>query len=251
MLLAIDIGNTQTMVGVFRGSTLCRTFRVRSDRQRTSDEYRVLFDQLLQGASPLRAAIIASVVPPLTPTFVRLCQELALEPLQVGPGIKTGIVVRYENPREVGADRIVNAVAAHARCPDGVIVVDFGTATTFDVVTANGEYLGGAIAPGIETASDALFARASKLPRIDLAFPPSVLGKTTTHSMQSGILFGYASLVEGMVARLRAEVGPLPTLATGGLGGLMTEACPSLDAHLPMLTLEGLRLLAERNGTAP
>ncbi|MCC6215467.1 MAG: type III pantothenate kinase [Polyangiaceae bacterium] len=256
MLLAVDIGNTNVVLGLYDGATLRQTFRASTDRTRTADEYGVLLRQMfeLRGISThdVRAAIIASVVPPLTDVMSDAIRAAcAREPLIVGPGLKTGISVLYENPREVGADRIVNAVAAFEKVKSGVIVVDFGTATTFDCISPKGEYLGGVIVPGVQVSLDGLFGRAAKLTRIELAEPPRVLGRNTTHALQSGIIHGYASLVDGLVEKLAAEADyPCRVLATGGLAPLIvrhTRSVESVDEHL---TLDGLRILHERNAVA-
>src|SRR5580658_10212663 len=227
MLLVIDVGNTNIVYGLFDGATLLHQFRVESGRGRTADEYAVTLRQLLAmyAIEPghVTAAIIASVVPQLTEPMVELVRRaFNREALVVGPGIKTGMSILYENPREVGADRIVNAVAAFERAKGGVIVVDFGTATTFDCVTPKGEYLGGVISPGIQISADALFSRAAKLPRVEIAKPPRVVGRNTLHSMQSGIVYGYVGLVDGLVDRLREELGhPCAVIATGDLARLI------------------------------
>ncbi|MDF2695807.1 MAG: Pantothenate kinase type CoaX-like, partial [Labilithrix sp.] len=212
MLLAIDVGNTNIVYGLFDGSRLVHQFRVETSRGRTADEYAVIVRQLLsmRNVEPaaVRGAIIASVVPSLTEPMIDLVRRgFGLDALVVGPGIKTGMSILYENPREVGADRIVNAVAAYERFHSGLIVVDFGTATTFDCVTPKGEYMGGVIAPGIQISADALFARAARLPRVEIQRPPKVVGRNTQHSMQSGIVFGYVGLVDGLVDRLVEEMG--------------------------------------------
>ena len=212
MLLAIDVGNTNIGFGLFEGSVLVHQFRCESARQRTADEYAVLVRQMLslRAVDPhaVHAAIVASVVPPLSDVMLDTVRRaFAREPLLVGPGIRTGMAILYENPREVGADRIVNSVAAFERTKGGTIVVDFGTATTFDCISPKGEYLGGAIAPGVQIAAEALFVRAAKLPRVELSKPPRAVGRNTTHAMQSGILFGYVGLVDGLVERLRTELG--------------------------------------------
>src|SRR3954468_8637187 len=227
MLLVIDVGNTNIVYGLFDGTTLVHQFRVESGRGRTADEYAVILRQLLAmhdiAPGDVHAAILASVVPSLTEPMVDLVRRaFGREALVVGPGVRTGMSILYENPREVGADRIVNAVAAFDRVKGGVIVVDFGTATTFDCVTPKGEYLGGVIAPGIQISADALFSRAAKLPRVEIAKPPKVVGRNTLHSMQSGIVYGYVGLVDGLVDRVLAELGyPCSVMATGGLAPLI------------------------------
>jgi type III pantothenate kinase len=252
MLLVVDVGNTHTVLGLYEAKKLVHHFRVQSERGRTEDEYHVLFVTLVQLAGvqvkDITSSIMASVVPALTEPIVRAVRRaFAHEMVVVGPGIKTGMPILYENPREVGADRIVNAIAAYDRVRAGVIVVDFGTATTFDCVSNRGEYLGGAIAPGIGLSADALFARAARLPKTEIVRPPHVLGRNTVHSMQSGLVFGYAGLVDGMIERLRAEMGyPCTVLATGGEALLIRNESKTIDDVDQHLTLDGLRILFER-----
>lgn len=259
MLLTIDVGNTNIVYGLFEGSKLLHQFRVESTRGRTADEFAVTLRALLSmhdlAPKDVHAAIVASVVPSLTEPMAALVKRaFGIEALIVGPGIKSGMPILYENPREVGADRIVNAVAAYERVPasekgtSGVIVVDFGTATTFDCISPKGEYLGGVIAPGIQISADALFARAAKLPRVEIAKPPKAVGRNTIHSMQSGIVYGYVGLVDGLVERLVAELGgPCHVIATGGLATLIAPLSKTIVEVDDVLTLEGLRLLYERN----
>jgi type III pantothenate kinase len=253
VLLAIDVGNTNIVYGLFDGHQLVHQFRVETSRGRTADEYAVVVRQLLAmrdvAVSDVNAAIVASVVPALTEPMLELVRRgFGLEALVVGPGIKTGMSILYENPREVGADRIVNAVAAYERCRGGLIAVDFGTATTFDCVTPKGEYMGGVIAPGIQISADALFSRAARLPRIEIQRPPKVVGRNTQHSMQSGIVYGYVGLVDGLVDRIRDEVGfPCAVLATGGLARLIAPLSRTIEHTDDDLTLIGLRILYERN----
>ena len=253
MLLAIDVGNTNISFGVFEGEALLHHVRAESARARTADEYAVLVRQMLAlhgvGAEGIDSAIIASVVPTLTDTMVGLVRRaFHRDALVVGPGIRTGMPILYENPREVGADRIVNAVAAYEWARAGVIVVDFGTATTFDCVTPRGEYLGGVIAPGIQISAEALFSRAARLHRVEIALPPRVVGRNPVHSMQSGIVYGYAGLVDGLSARLKRELGyPCRVVATGGLARLIAPQTESIEVVDDDLTLTGLRLLYERN----
>jgi type III pantothenate kinase len=253
MLLVVDVGNTNIVYGLFAGAELVHQFRVESGRGRTSDEYAVVLRELLamRGVAPssVDAAIIASVVPSLTEPMIDLVRTgFGREPMVVGPGIRTGMAILYENPREVGADRIVNAVAAFERFKAGLIVVDFGTATTFDCVTPKGEYLGGVIAPGIQISADALFSRAARLPRVEIAKPPKVVGRNTLHSMQSGIVYGYVGLVDGLVERLKEELAyPCSVIATGGLARLIAPLSKTIEEVDDILTLVGLRILHERN----
>jgi type III pantothenate kinase len=253
VLLAVDIGNTNVAFGVYDGTTLRQTFRAETVRSRTADEYGVLIGQVLAlrgfDTGQITAAIVASVVPPLTDVMVDAIRHaIARDPVVVGPGLKTGIAVKYESPREVGADRIVNAVAAFERHKGGVIVVDFGTATTFDCISPKAEYLGGVIVPGIQVSLDGLLARAAKLSRIEIAAPPRVIGRNTPHALQSGIVHGYASLVDGLVAKLLTELGfPCKVIGTGGLASLIAEHATCLEELDEHLTLEGLRILHDRN----
>lgn len=253
MLLCIDIGNTNITMGLYDGQDLQSRWRIRTIHEKMPDEYGVLLDQLFRhrGHWPeqVTGAAIASVVPPLTPVFVQVCQDyVGQEPLVVDIGVRTGVRIRYENPREVGADRVVDAAAVRVLYRLPACVVDFGTATTFDAISAEGDYLGGAIAPGIGIAAAALFERAAKLHRVELTRPPSVIGRTTTHSIQSGLLFGYVGLVEGMVARFKIELGPETcVVATGGLAELIARETAVVDVVDPWLTLHGLQIVYELN----
>jgi type III pantothenate kinase len=254
MLLAIDVGNTQTVVGLFNGADLADHWRIATDANRTSDELALMIQQFLgfHGFSfddAITGVSVSSVVPRVTAELRQLTERyFSMPALVVEPGVRTGMPILYEPPGDVGADRIVNGVAAFAAYGGPVIVVDFGTATTFDVVTKKGEYLGGVICPGIGISADALFQRAARLPRVDIRNPGKVIGRSTVGSMQSGLYFGYASMVEGLIARIRTELGePARAVATGGLAESMASDLPSIEAVDPVLTLTGLRLIWERN----
>ena len=256
-LLAVDVGNTNTVLGVFRDGILEAHWRIQTIAERTSDELAVLLKTLLdmQGVPwrALDAGIISSVVPPAVFGLQRFFKTYCGGPaLVVGPGIKTGMPILYENPREVGADRIVNAVAAFEEIKAGCIVIDFGTATTWDVVTPKGEYMGGVIAPGIQISADALYQHAAKLPRIELARPGKVVARNTVSSMQAGLLYGYAGMVDSLVERIRAEIEfPARCIATGGLAALIATETRTIEATDDLLTLKGLKILYHRNTPTP
>lgn len=253
MLLTIDIGNTNLTLGLYEGDKLGAHWRLATDHNRMPDEYGLQILGLLQNAGKtvkdITGISLASVVPPLTGRVIQACEEyLKQKPLVIDAGIKTGIKIRYEDPRAVGADRVCDAVAVMKLYGGPACVVDFGTATTFNAITKDGEYLGGAITAGINLAAEALYTRAAKLPRIDLQLPPSVIGKNTVHAMQSGLLFGYVSMVEGMVTRFKNELGiDMKVVATGGLAELVAKETKVIDIISPWLTLEGLRLIWELN----
>ncbi len=261
MLLAVDVGNTNTVIGLFEGAKLLANFRLETRRGGTEDEYAALLHGLfaLSGlsfrpATPedpkgVSAGIIATVVPPVLRSFEELFRRyLQIEPVVIGPGTRTGMPVLYDNPKEVGADRVVNAVAAYERHPAGCLVVDFGTATTFDVVTPKGEYLGGAIAPGIGISADALYRAAAKLPRVDIVRPAKIIGKSTVASMQAGLFYGYVGLVDGIVDRMRAEAEfPMRVFATGGLCRLFSQDSRTIDEADEMLTLFGMQIIHQRH----
>jgi len=253
MLLTIDIGNTNITLGLYDESTLGPRWRIATNHERMPDEYGLQIVGLLENGNCLPEKIfgicMASVVPQLTNKIAQACRDyLNHDPLVVDAGVKTGVRILYENPRAVGADRIVDAVAVQRLYGGPACVVDFGTGTTFDAISPEGDYLGGAIAPGIGIAADALFTRAAKLPRVDLDRPPSAIGRNTTHAMQSGLLFGYVGLVEGMVTRFGAELGPeMKTIATGGLAEIVARETSVIDFIAPWLTLDGLRIVWELN----
>ncbi len=252
MLLAIDIGNTNVVWGLYEDRTLAGHWRLATHASTTADEYGILFVNILRqaGIEPERItdAIVSSVVPPLTAVFDEMVEAyFKRTPLIVSSDLDLGIAIAYPNPREIGSDRLVNAAAAYDRYKTCLIIVDFGTATTFCAISARGEYLGGAIAPGLGIASDALFARTAKLPKVDLARPKTVIGKDTASGIQSGLIFGYAGLVDEMVTRMQTELGQKATvIATGGLASLIAPESRTIQEVRPFLTLEGLELLYRR-----
>lgn len=250
MLLTVDVGNTNTVLGLFDGEELFESYRINTDRRVTADELMLKFRGLLAAHAAPDGVAVCSTVPSvqneLRIMFDRYFADVPT--IVVGPGVKTGVPLLYDNPREVGPDRVVNTLAAHTLYGGPAIVVDFGTSTNFDVVSAKGEFLGGALAPGIEISVDALAQRAARLFQVELVPPRSVIGKTTAEALQSGLLFGFAGQVDGMVQRITDELGEDPVvIATGGLSHLMATVCDSLDHHEPDLTLVGLRLVFERN----
>ena len=253
MLLAIDIGNTNITLGLYTGKELGPRWRLATVHDRMPDEYGLQFIGLFDHSGHLIDSIegicLASVVPPLTSKVIEACRRyLKHEPLVIDTGMKTGVRIRYEDPRSVGADRIVDAAAVQHLYGGPACVVDFGTATTFDAISKDGDYLGGAIAPGIGIAAEALFTRTAKLQRVDLQRPPAAIGRNTVHAMQSGLIFGYAALVEGMVARFRNELGPtMKVIATGGLAEIMAKETNVLQIIAPWLTLDGLRIIWDLN----
>jgi len=253
MLLAIDIGNTSITLGVYQGEKLRQRWRISTNQHRMPDEYGLQINNLLTHKdvkiNDISGICLASVVPPLTGTFLQVCREyLKQEPLVVDAGIKTGVRIMYEPPRSVGADRIVDAAAVRHLYGGPACVVDFGTGTTFNAISEEGDYLGGAIAPGMGIAAEALFERAAKLPPVDLNTPPSVIGKNTPHAMQSGLIFGYVGLVEGMVTRFKKELGPkMKVIATGGYTEIIARETNMIDIVAPSLTLDGLRIIWDMN----
>jgi type III pantothenate kinase len=254
VLLTIDVGNTQTHVGAFDGHQLVEHWRFSTDGAATGDELAMVLHDLLAlrgiGFGQIDGEAISSVVPKLVSEYRHMfARYLDREALIVGPGTKTGMPIRVDNPRELGADRLVNAIAGYDRCKDACVIVDFGTAITYDAVSAAGEYLGGIISPGIEISIEALTSRAARLPKVDIEEPRSLIGKTTEASIQSGVVYGFAGQVDGICARLREELGEgITTIATGGLASVIVEFTNSIDVVDDLLTLKGLRLVYERNG---
>jgi type III pantothenate kinase len=252
-LLVVDVGNTNIVLGIYLGDELVRSWRLSTARDRTADEYGILAKELVAGTAkiPLDGAIVGSVVPPLHGTIAQMIKQyFGVDALFVEPGVKTGIAIHVDNPQDVGADRIINCVAAFERWGGPTVIVDFGTATTFDLVTAGAEYVGGVIAPGLNISAEALFARAARLPRVDVRRPPTVIGTNTVVNMQSGIYFGYLGLVDGILARIKMEVPDLKrVVATGGLASLFEEDSEHIDEVDPELTLKGLKIIFDRNRT--
>jgi type III pantothenate kinase len=253
MILVFDVGNTNMVIGVYQGKELLTHWRIKTDEGRTSDEYGMLLKNLFDfnglSMSSITAVVISSVVPSLMMELERVSRDYySCKPLVVGPGIKTGLAIKYENPREVGADRVVNAVAAYHKYKGPLIIVDFGTATTFCVVNEKGEYLGGAIAPGIKISTEALVARAAKLPRVELIKPRNIIGKNTISSMQSVIIYGFVGQVEGIINRIQKELRTsAKVIATGGLASAIARETQVIDKVDDLLTLDGLRIIYELN----
>lgn len=253
MLLVADIGNTHTVLGLYQDTKLLFRWNVQTTKERTADEwglnFRSFFELAKLSLEDVTGFAMCSVVPPAVHALKHGARKyLHTEPLIVGPGVKTGLSIRYDNPKEVGADRVVNAVAGRERYPGASIIVDFGTATTFDCISNKGEYLGGVICPGIGISLDALMTRAAKLPKVEIARPPMVIGKTTEHAMQSGILFGYAAMVDGLIEKLKFEMDTeIVTVATGGLSSVIAKETKSIMHQEPHLTLDGLRIIFEKN----
>lgn len=257
MLLAVDVGNTQTLIGLYgTDGTLADHWRIATNADRTSDEYALVLQEFLAFhgftfAEHVRGMAVSSVVPRVTAALRTMCERyFGFSPTVIEPGTRTGMPILYENPREVGADRIANAVGAYDLFGGPTIVVDFGTATTFDAISAKGEYLGGAIVPGIEISLDALWEKAAGLRRVELVAPRHVIGRSTAESIQSGTLFGYGALIDGLCARFATELGDVTVVATGGLATLISPYSRAIEHHEPWLTLHGLRIVYERNRRA-
>jgi type III pantothenate kinase len=257
VLLAADVGNTEIVLGMFRAGELEQTWRMSTQPERTADELALawsgfLAQRDLSFATEVTGMAVASVVPDVTATIREMTsQHFPFEPVIVGPGVKTGVPILTDNPREVGPDRVVNTLACFSRFGGPAIVVDFGTSTNFDIVSARGEFLGGIIGPGIQMAAASLFSRTARLTRVELAAPPHVVGKNTVEAIQSALVYGTASMVDGMIERIRGELPAATTVATGGLAPVVIPHCRSVEQHEPWLTLEGLRLVFERNAEAP
>lgn len=254
MLLACDVGNTQTVIGMLQRGELKGHWRLSTQPERTADEWALMFKGLLEQVElsfdrNVTGVVISSVVPRVTEPLRDMTERyFHFDPVIVGPGVRTGMPIATDTPREVGADRVVNSIAAHARYGGPCIVIDFGTATTFDAVSAKGEYLGGAIAPGVQISTNALVANAAQLRNIEFIEPRSVIGKTTVEAIQAGVLYGFAGQVDGIVERMREELSaPAPTIATGGLAPVMMPLTKAIDHHEPWLTLEGLQIVFDRN----
>ncbi len=253
MLLAIDVGNSNNVIGLFSGKKLLTHWRIRTEWGRTADEYWVLIKEFILlnqvEAETIDDIIIACVVPPLVPNLKEMAKKyFSCEPVIVGPGIKTGISILYRNPAEVGADRIVNSVAAYEKYGGPLIIVDFGTATTFDAVSGKGEYLGGVIFPGVQISMDALFEKAAKLPRVEMKIPERVIGRSTVESIQSGAVYGFVGMIESVVKNIRQELGPeARVIGTGGIVDWIAGKTDVIETTDPFLTLDGLRIIHERN----
>lgn len=253
MIFVLDVGNTNIVLGVYDGDELKYHWRVETNRQKTEDEYGMLVKQLFSSdgisTKDIDGIIISSVVPPIMYALEQMCKKyFSVTPMVIGPGIKTGLNIKYDNPKEVGADRIVNAVAAISMYGSPVIIVDFGTATTYCYINEEKQYMGGAIAPGIGISTEALYTRASKLPRIEIAKPKDIIGKNTVSAMQSGILYGYVGQVEGIVLRMKQQTSGNPkVIATGGLAPLIAKEATVIDIVDPFLTLKGLKMIYEKN----
>ena len=253
MLLVLDIGNSNIVMGAYDGAKLLRHWRISTDRQKTGDEYGILINELFRyqglSLSDIQAIIISSVVPPLVVPLHKMCERyFHIRPLIVGPGIRTGIRLNYENPRSIGADRIVNVIGAHEQYGGPLIVIDIGTATTFDIVAENGDFLGGVIAPGLGSSAEALFQRAAQLPRIELVPPKAVVCRSTIQGMQAGIIYGYVGQIDAIVRRIKAELAmEMKVVATGGFARMVAKESQTIDKVDHFLTLTGLRVLYERN----
>jgi type III pantothenate kinase len=253
LIFVFDVGNTNIVLGVYKGDELKHHWRIETNRNRTEDEFGMIIKSLFEhdglALQEIDGIIISSVVPPIMLALERMCQKyFDIKPLVVGPGVKTGLDIKYENPREVGADRIVNAVAAIHEYGSPLIIVDFGTATTYCYINEHRQYLGGAIAPGINISTEALYSRAAKLPRIEITTPEGVIGKNTVSAMQAGIVYGYVGQVEGIVRRMMEQSAKMPTvIATGGLSNLIAQESSIIDIVDPYLTLKGLQLIYKRN----